>query len=273
MNPPALEKPVRLDPRSPEFWTGLSCLGPLNLQTRTRSLELIQSADPSDTVFVDSEHAWFPSLGWKIRRDSVVAAHACPLPSLPEHVGIIEIDIDQGHERVGLAPFSRSSTSGTFHQLIGNFGIHELEPTELARWRKSQQAPLEMCPCCQSAAVERRAFPDLHPLCSILAEVALNKLEILIETASPSLSVSQFLRPDQIDTCDGIIARSLLPPSLFRVDPLLLHALWIFPQAVDGERRTVLHAYDPLGQRILAISCPNPDQLATWQGLAKAYYG
>ncbi|GAA5481988.1 hypothetical protein [Haloferula sargassicola] len=269
MTPALLEKPIRLDPKAGDLAEALAALGPCCLQTRTRSIELSTWADPAETVITAEGHLWFPSLGLELTSDRIEGVHASPLPQLPDHAGIIELDSADGLGRVGFAVGTDPATRARFHRLIGDFGLGEIENRELVEWRRSLDSGFRMCPCCLEAARKRRERPDLHPLADILIHSSQLGIELLVEFGHDAFTHSVFMTPGPVHCSGGIAVTSVDATSILRIDPLLLHALCISPRAVDGELRTVLHAFNPLGQRILTLSCPDADQLMIWQEYAR----
>lgn len=273
MTPPLLERPIRLDTKASDLLPALASFGPFCLQARTRHLQLSVLGDPAETLMTTGPRAWFPALGLEINRDFIAAVHASPLPTLPDHAGIVELDSGDGRGRVGFAVGTESTSRDRFHRLIGDFGLEEIESRHLIEWRRGLDAGFQMCPCCQQAALERRERPDLHPLTDILTHCAQLDLELLVEFGDEMFSLSTFFVPGDLDTRGAITVTSADEKGILRIDPLLLHALWILPKAIDGELRTVLQAFDPLGRRIFSLSCPDADQILPWQDYARAFYG
>lgn len=257
-------KPVRLKFTDAGFPAALAALGPLCLQSHTRSLEHVAWLDPCDTALVTDGIWTFPALGLSIHPDRIAAIHASPMPRLPGHAGIIELDLLDG-DRVSFAVSSGSEPARRFHEIIGTFGKGDITCRELEAWRGKLRPPLTMCPCCREAGEKRVARPQDHPLARILHHCASESIELHLEIRQPGFSLSGFLTPAPLGTAKGIVLNSVDRLTILRIDPLLLHSLWILPLTIDLECRATVQAYDPLGQLLVSLSCAQPELVPFWQ--------
>ena len=266
MNAPSfLQLPIRLRHDAPGFFEGLASLGLLYLRAKNPTAELVVMGDSGEAALTSAERVLFPSLGLALAPSRLAGVHASRTAWLPQNPGLLEFDFEQARFPLGIAIADEPEGIARLQNLVATFCREEVELPQLLEWRAALAEPFKSCPCCQAAAIERRAHPEAHPLSPILSDVIDSGADLHCRVRGEGFNLSRFIDARWISFEGGITVHGGPGESILRIDPAHAHAVWVLPVRVDGETRTTVRIYDTLGSMNLELSVPGGSFVAPWQ--------
>lgn len=253
----------------PSMLQSITLGGPLYVHARNWMVELASIIHLSDLV-VDEESntALFPEAGLHLSLGAVEAVHGVEIDYRSRHALALEIATPGEPRAVSIVAIPNISDLEHFRSCMNHHPSEILREEEYRRWREEFIVLPVICPCCQSAAEERRAHPENNPLTRVFCHAIEENLPLLCRVVSPIFGFSTWLTPKNLQLANGILgAISEDGRSMLEVDFGVCHTLRIVCRLLDDEPFSEINLYDSVGELHLSIAARGWDKEAIWRGL------
>lgn len=245
----------------------LSASGPLYVHARNRMAELAAIMTLSDLV-AEGDDWFFPDSGLNLSAGAVEVVHAIGLECRSGDAMALEIATAGEPRTLSIVASPDFSDMDGFTRSLNRHPAGVVENDEYRRWREEFTQQTIMCPCCQTAAEERRANPEPNPLTRILRHAIENNHPLRCGIVSPVVGLTTWLRPSNLRITGGFVsAISEDGRSMLEVDLGVCHMLRIERRLLDAERFTELRLYDSLGVLHLTLAAKGWKIARVWRGL------
>lgn len=255
----------------PSILTGIAKGGPLYVHARNWMAEMASIVPLTGMVVDEQENSvFFPEEGLHLSLEAVEAVHGVEIDCRDTRALALEIATPGEPRSVSIVAVPNISDLGHFTGCLNHHPADFVSEEDYQQWREGFIVRPSVCPCCHSAAEERRSFPERNPLTRIFCDAIDRNIDLRCGIVSPVLGFTTWITPGSLQFSNGmlgIIARD--GKSMMEVDPGVCHTLKIVCRLIDDEPFSEINLYDSLGELHFKIAARGWDKEATWRGLCQ----
>ncbi|MES2440883.1 MAG: hypothetical protein V4584_17590 [Verrucomicrobiota bacterium] len=265
----ATRRALRFTGPVPSLLQSVASGGPLYLHARNWMAELASIVTLSGMVTdEDEKSAFFPEEGLQLSLGAVEAVHGVEIEYRTRQALALEIATHGEPRSLSVVAIPNISEMDHFTRCLNHHPADILLEEEYQQWRDGFIIRPVICPCCQAAADERRAFPERNPLTRIFCHAIEQELELRCSLISPVIGFTTWLRPKNLQLSNGILGVIAEDgKSMLEIDFGVCHTLRILCRLVDDEPFTEMNLYDSLGHLHFKIAARGWGHDRVWRGL------
>lgn len=252
--------------------SGMAKTGPLYVHSRNWMAEMASIVPLAGMVEDESENSvFFPEDGLHLALDAVEAVHGVEIDCRGKRALALEIATLGEPRSLSIVAIPHVSDVARFSVCLNRHPAQVLDEEEYQQWREDFLVRPVICPCCQAAADERRAYPERNPLTRVFCDAIDRDIELRCTLVSPVFGFSTWLKPGHLQFTNGILGVIAEDgQSMLEIDPGVCHTLRIVCRQIDDEPFSEIHLYDSVGTLHFKISARGWDKEAVWRGFCKA---
>lgn len=247
---------------------GIGGSGPIYVHSRNWMVEMASIVHLGGIATDEEEGVvFFPEEGLHLALGAVEAVHGVEINCQGKRALALEVATRGETRSLSFVAIPNVSNVGHFTRCMDHHPAEILTEDDYKVWRDDFMIRPSICPCCQSAAEERRAYPERNPLTRILCHAIENELNLRCEVVSPVLGFTTWLQPGNLQLSSGIlgaIARD--GRSMLEIDLGICHNLKIVRRVLDDEAFSEISLYDSLGTLHFRMSARGWDKEMIWRG-------